>query len=281
MFKKLFKSLSNYEGVVKVKTVVNPVCWIVLICTVFFTYVSLIPIDEATEEMYLILDSLASLFYVLGSIALAILIFLTVLTIIQKKKYYKNFNKKKTKVYLFDVINFLWMGVFCLCCIYPIYYVLIGSFNQGADYNKGGVYLLPRVFTFENYKIVLKETKMWHSYLVTFGRTIIGTVTSVVYTSIVAYAMSRNNLKFKKAFYYINIFTMFFGGGLVPYFLIIKSLNLYDSFWVYIIPGLYSVYNMIVMSSFFKSISNELHEAAVVDGAGEFTNITIFLAKSN
>ena len=270
MFKKLFKSLSNYEGVVKVKTVVNPVCWIVLICTVFFTYVSLIPIDEATEEMYLILDSLASLFYVLGSIALAILIFLTVLTIIQKKKYYKNFNKKKTKVYLFDVINFLWMGVFCLCCIYPIYYVLIGSFNQGADYNKGGVYLLPRVFTFENYKIVLKETKMWHSYLVTFGRTIIGTVTSVVYTSIVAYAMSRNNLKFKKAFYYINIFTMFFGGGLVPYFLIIKSLNLYDSFWVYIIPGLYSVYNMIVMSSFFKSISNELHEAAVVDGAGEF-----------
>ena len=270
MFKKLFKSLSNYEGVVKVKTVVNPVCWIVLICTVFFTYVSLIPIDEATEEMYLTLDSLASLFYVLGSIALAILIFLTVLTIIQKKKYYKNFNKKKTKVYLFDVINFLWMGLFCLCCIYPIYYVLIGSFNQGADYDKGGVYLIPRIFTFENYRIVLRKTEMWHSYLVTFGRTIIGTVTSVVYTSIVAYAMSRSNLKFKKAFYYINIFTMFFGGGLVPYFLIIKSLHLYDSFWVYIIPGLYSVYNMIVMSSFFKSISNELHEAAVVDGAGEF-----------
>lgn len=270
MFKKLFKSLSNYEGVIKVKTIVNPICWITLICTAFFTYVSLIPIDEATEEMYSILDSLSMLFWVLGSIALSILIFLMVLTIIQKKKYYRNYNKKKTKVYLFDVINFLWMGVFCLCCIYPIYYVLVGSFNQGADYNKGGVYLIPRIFTFENYKIVLKEAKMWHSYLVTFGRTIIGTVTSVVYTSIVAYAMSRNNLKFKKAFYYINIFTMFFGGGLVPYFLIIKTLHLYDSFWVYIIPGLYSVYNMIVMSSFFKSISNELHEAAVVDGAGEF-----------
>lgn len=270
MFKKLFKSLSNYEGVIKVKTIVNPICWIILICTVFFTYVSLIPIDEATEEMYLTLDSIASVFYVLGAIALSILIFLTVLTIIKKKEYYKNFNRKKTKVYLFDVINFLWMGLFCLCCIYPIYYVLIGSFNQGADYDKGGVYLIPRIFTFENYRIVLRKTEMWHSYLVTFGRTIIGTVTSVVYTSIVAYAMSRSNLKFKKAFYYINIFTMFFGGGLVPYFLIIKSLHLYDSFWVYIIPGLYSVYNMIVMSSFFKSISNELHEAAVVDGAGEF-----------
>ena len=270
MFKKLFKSLSNYEGVIKVKTAVNPICWITLICTVFFTYVSLIPIDEATEEMYLTLDSIANVFYVLGAIALSILIFLTVLTIIKKKEYYKNFNRKKTKVYLFDVINFLWMGLFCLCCIYPIYYVLIGSFNQGADYDKGGVYLLPRIFTFENYRIVLRKTEMWHSYLVTFGRTIIGTITSVVYTSIVAYAMSRSDLKFKKAFYYINIFTMFFGGGLVPYFLIIKSLHLYDSFWVYIIPGLYSVYNMIVMSSFFKSISNELHEAAVVDGAGEF-----------
>ena len=270
MFKKLFKSLSNYEGVIKVKTAVNPICWITLICTVFFTYVSLIPIDEATEEMYLTLDSIANVFYVLGAIALSTLIFLTVLTIIKKKEYYKNFNRKKTKVYLFDVINFLWMGLFCLCCIYPIYYVLIGSFNQGADYDKGGVYLIPRIFTFENYRIVLRKTEMWHSYLVTFGRTIIGTVTSVVYTSIVAYAMSRSNLKFKKAFYYINIFTMFFGGGLVPYFLIIKSLHLYNSFWVYIIPGLYSVYNMIVMSSFFKSISNELHEAAVVDGAGEF-----------
>ena len=270
MFKKVFKSLSSYEGLIKIKTIVNPICWIILIGTVFFTYVAHIPIDEATDEMYQLLDSLFVLFLILGIIAAAILITLMILTIIQKKEYYKHNNKKKVKVYAFDVINFLWMGLFCLCCIYPIYYVLIGSFNQGADYNKGGVYLIPRVFTFENYKIVLQETKMWYSYLITFGRTILGTITSVVYTSIVAYAMSRNNLKFKKVFYYINIFTMFFGGGLVPYFLIIKSLNLYDSFWVYIIPGLYSVYNMIVMSSFFKSISNELNEAAVVDGAGEF-----------
>lgn len=270
MIKKLRKLLTSYEGLISFKTIVNPICWILLIVAVFFTYVSHIDIDESTPKMEEVIHSLYVITLILGILAAIVLILLTVLTIKQKKEYYKTHNKKKIKIYAFDVINFLWMGVFCLCCIYPIYYVLVGSFNQGADYNKGGVYLIPRIFTFENYSIVLKETKMWHSYLVTFGRTILGTITSVVYTSVVAYAMSRNNLKFKKVFYYLNIFTMFFGGGLVPYFLIIKSLRLYDSFWVYIIPGLYSVYNMIVMSSFFKSISNELHEAAVVDGAGEF-----------
>ena len=82
--------------------------------------------------------------------------------------------------------------------------------------------------------------------------------------------MSRPNLKFKPVFYWINLFTMFFGGGLIPYFLIIKTLNLYDNFLVYIIPGLYSVYNMIVIQNGFKSISSEIHDAAHVDGADEF-----------
>ena len=98
----------------------------------------------------------------------------------------------------------------------------------------------------------------------------IGTFASLVFTSIVAYAMSRPNLKFRRTFYWINLFTMFFGGGLVPYFLIIKTVGLYDTFWVYIIPALYSVYNMIVIQSGFRSISADIHDAAMIDGAGEF-----------
>ena len=162
------------------------------------------------------------------------------------------------------------MAIFCVLCIYPIIYVVVGSFNQGADYSKGGVYLLPRLFTFENYKIVLTDADLYHSYLVTIGRTVIGTVSALVFTSLVAYAMSRENLKGKNFFYWANIVTMFFGGGLVPFFLIIQAVQLFDTFWVYIIPSIYSVYNMIVISSFFKGISNELHEAAQVDGASEF-----------
>jgi putative aldouronate transport system permease protein len=157
-----------------------------------------------------------------------------------------------------------------ILCIFPILYVFGGSFSQGRDYSKGGIFLLPRVFTFENYAVVLKDVRLWKGYLITILRTVIGTVAALIYTSIVAYAMSRPNLKFKKAFYWINIFTMFFGGGLIPYFLIIKTIGLFDNFLVYIIPSLYSVYNMIIISGFFRGISNELHEAAIVDGANEF-----------
>ena len=170
----------------------------------------------------------------------------------------------------FDVVLAVIIGLFCVLCIYPIIYVLAGSFNQGADYSVGGVWLLPRVFTFENYQIVLQDKDFWTSYGITIARTVLGTASALVFTSIVAYAMSRPDLKFRRVFYWINIFTMFFSGGLVPYFLVIKTIGLYDTFWVYIIPGLYSVYNMIVLQSGFKSISSDIHDAALIDGAGEF-----------
>jgi len=254
----------------------------VLIALIFFSYVSHVDIAEywddfgnLTESGQKLQTALTTLFWVfvaLAPLAVGTLVFFFVLWHKERKEYYRLNNKSKLgkRVHAFDVVNFAWMAVFCVLCIYPIFYVLIGSFNQGADYAKGGVYLFPRVFTFENYRVVLEKGEMWHAYLVTLGRTVIGTVTALVFTSVVAYAMSRPNLKGKKFFYWANIFTMFFNGGLVPYFLIISSIGLFDSFWVYIIPGLYSVYNMIVISSFFSSISSELHEAALVDGASEF-----------
>ena len=272
--KEFFQSILNYDRstqkFARVRTLIIWLCGIVILLAFFFGYTSNVEIDEGTPELYQTLSTLFIVFLVLGIIAILVIAGFLALNIYDKTIYYKTHRKKKIRIHAFDVINFTWMAIFCLLCIYPLYYVLIGSFNQGADYSKGGVYLLPRLFTFENYKVVLKEVAMWKSYGVTIARTALGTLTALVFTSAVAYAMSRSNLRFKKVFYALNIFTMFFGGGLVPYFLIIKMVGLYDSFWVYIIPGLYSVYNMIVMSSFFKSISNEIHEAAIMDGANEF-----------
>ena len=190
----------------------------------------------------------------------------------RQKVWLSRFRKSKLnrRVGVFDIVLAVIIGLFCILCIYPIVYVLAGSFNQGADYSIGGVWILPRVFTFENYAVVLKDTDFWTSYAVTIARTVLGTALALVFTAIVAYAMSRPNLKFKKTFYAINLFTMFFSGGLVPYFLIIKSVGLYDNFLVYIIPSLYSVYNMIVLQSGFASISSDIHDAALIDGAGEF-----------
>lgn len=175
----------------------------------------------------------------------------------------------KKKVYTFDVVNYILLGLFALITLYPFIYVIAGSFNDGMDYSGGGVWLVPRKFTLANYKVVFSDNGFWKAFGLTIGVTILGTFGALAVTSAVAYAISRKELRFRNFFQIFNLITMFFGGGLIPYFLIIVSLGLYDMFWVYIFPSLYSVYNMIIMQSFFKSIPEEMREAAVMDGAGE------------
>ena len=177
---------------------------------------------------------------------------------------------RKQKKHLFDWINVSLLLVFSLMSVYPLVYVLAGSFSEGADYINGGIWLFPRVFSLENYNVVLNDIRLWKAYGITIARTILGTITGVIFTAIVAYAMSRPNLIGKPVIYRFFIFTMFFGGGLIPYFLVINILGLFDSFWVYIIPALFSVYNMLVFVNFFKTIPEEIHESAVMDGASEF-----------
>lgn len=255
----------------RLKRVLQPISIAVVILFIVFAYLANITIDEADAAMYATLDGIFWFFCALLPFALAAIVFLIVVHAKRNKIYYSRFNRSRLnkQIHVFDVVNFTVMALFCLCCIYPIIYVLAGSFNQGADYAIGGVYFLPRLFTFENYKVVVTNSGLWWSYFITITRTLIGTSTGLIFTAAVAYAMSRPNLRFKRAFYWINLFTMFFGGGLVPYFLIIKSIGLYNNYLVYIIPSLYSVYNMIVIQSGFKSISEEIHDAAFVDGAGE------------
>ena len=171
----------------------------------------------------------------------------------------------------FDYFNYILLGAFALLSIYPMIYVLAGSFNEGLDYIAGGIYFWPRSFTLENYKMVLTDPRLWDSYLITMIRTILGTISGIIFTAMVAYGMSRKNLVGRSIYYRIFIFTMFFGGGLVPYFLVILMLGLFDNFLVYIIPALFSVYNMLVFVNFFKSIPEEIHESAKMDGASEIT----------
>lgn len=260
------------ESYPRLKRILTPVLAVVYVGFFVSLYLSLVTIDEGTESMYRALDAIFYVFCGLLVPAFAATAFWIAVHVLRKKEYYRHFRKSKLnrRIRTFDVILFILMALFCLMCLYPIIYVLAGSFNQGSDYTRGGVYFLPRIFTFENYRIVLSDGQMWWSYFVTIGRTVIGSATALVFTAAVAYAMSRPNLKFKPFFYWVNIFTMFFSGGLIPYFLVIKTFGLFDSFLVYIIPSLYSVYNMIVLQSGFKSLDGEIHDAAVVDGAGEF-----------
>lgn len=271
---KAMRSLTDLysDTYARVKRAVVLVITLIVVGLLAFAYLSNVRIDEGTDAMYRTLDTVFYVFCGLTVLAAAGAAFLVAVGMKRRKAYLSRFRKSRlnNRVRTFDVVLAVLIGLFCLLCIYPIFYVLIGSFNQGADYAIGGVWLLPRVFTFENYRVVVQNEEFWHSYGITIARTVVGTATALVYTSVVAYAMSRPNLKFKRVFYWINLFTMFFSGGLVPYFLIIKSVGLYDTFWVYIIPGLYSVYNMIVLQNGFRAISPDIHDAAQLDGAGEF-----------
>ena len=166
------------------------------------------------------------------------------------------------------VIIFI-LDLIALITLYPFVYTLAGSFNDGTDFEKGGVWLFPRVFTLDNYAAVFSDYRLWIGLGNTVLRTVVGTAAALIVTSCVAYAMSQRELPCKRFFRVFNVITMFFSGGIVPFFLVVNILGLYDNFLVYILPSLYSVYNMIVISTFFRGIGQGVREAAILDGASE------------
>jgi putative aldouronate transport system permease protein len=161
------------------------------------------------------------------------------------------------------------MVLICFLALYPVWYTIIISFNNSADSMRGGIYWWPREFSLESYKTVFQDKTIAQAFVVTILRTLIGTVTSVLFTSMVGYAFSKKHIMFNKFYIIFGTITMFFGGGLIPYFITIKNLGLYDSFWVYIIPSLFSFYNMIIFMSFFRELPAGLEESAKLDGAND------------
>lgn len=178
---------------------------------------------------------------------------------------------KKTKGELaFDITNYTLMAIIMFVTIYPIWYVLIVSLNDGSDFLKGGVYMFPRKFSFLNYVEVFNTANLVRAFVVTVSRTIIGVVTHILFTGLFAFGFYRKGLVFKKLYWTICIIPMFIGGGTIPYFLLLSDLHLTDTFWVYIIPWLFSFWDVLVLTSFFAGIPDSLSEAARIDGMSEF-----------
>jgi putative aldouronate transport system permease protein len=171
---------------------------------------------------------------------------------------------------LFDVVNVTLMSLLIFVTLFPFWYCLVGSFNQGFDYLKGGVYLWPRKFSLDNYWIVFRQEGILSAYKITILRTLIGTVSHVLVTALFAYGFSRKYLK-GKAFYAIfGLITMYFQGGLIPKYILYKNLGLLDNFLVYILPGLLTFYHVIIMQAFYRTIPEAINESAMMDGAGEY-----------
>ncbi|GJM77731.1 maltose ABC transporter permease [Paenibacillus sp. HMSSN-139] len=164
------------------------------------------------------------------------------------------------------VIVFL-MLLLCASVIYPFMYMLSISLNVGSDAAKGGVYLWPRQFTWANYEIVLGNVVIRHAYLITVTRTIIGTLAGLLVTLLAAFGLSYERMPFRGTLLTYVLITMLFSGGLIPFYIQLNELHLLNTFWVYIVPGAFSAWNMFVMLKFIQGIPAALVESAEMDGA--------------
>jgi putative aldouronate transport system permease protein len=178
---------------------------------------------------------------------------------------------KTDRTNFFDAVNMILMLGMIFTMLYPMWFCIIGAFSDGQDYMRGGVYFWPRRITFANIQALFFEPVILNAFKITVLKCVLGTLSSLLYTSIAAYGMTRPNLKFKKFYIAFIMFTMFFGGGMIPYFVLIKNLRLYNNFLVYIIPGLFSVWNMIIIQAFIRELPVSLIEAAKIDGCNEYS----------
>jgi putative aldouronate transport system permease protein len=146
----------------------------------------------------------------------------------------------------------------------------VNSFNDAHDAMLGGIYWWPRKFSLENYKAVFADNTVLQAFKVTFGKTILGTVTNIFFTAMVAYPLSKSNLIGRKYYMALGTITMFFAGGLIPTFILFKKLSLLNNFLVYIIPAAFNFFNLLIFINFFREIPAALEESAKIDGASDW-----------
>lgn len=171
----------------------------------------------------------------------------------------------------FTIFNTIFMILFVVITLYPVLNTLAISLNDGTDALRGGIYLWPRKWTMKNYITVLQKDNLITGAIVSVARTVIGTILSLVANAILAFIVSRKRFLFKKQLSLFWVITMYVNGGMIPTFLLYKNLHLTNSFWVYVVPGMISAFNMLVIRTYMNGIPDSLEESAQLDGAGYTT----------
>ncbi|OMF26500.1 ABC transporter permease [Paenibacillus sp. FSL H8-0548] len=169
---------------------------------------------------------------------------------------------------IFSVIVYGTLIVFTFVCLFPFLNTLANAFSSSNAIQTGKVVLWPVQFQLDSIKMILADQSVIRSLLVTIYLTVVGTALNLVITVTTAYPLSRRDLKGRSVFMRFMVITMLFSGGMIPLFLLIKSLYLLNTLWALILPGLISAFNVIIMKSFFQAIPDELREASIVDGCG-------------
>lgn len=202
----------------------------------------------------------------------------------------ENYNMKTKPVkrcredVIFDTVIFIILTLILFIVAYPLYWVIISSFSDPTAVSAGKVLLRPMGFTLKGYAEVFKNSQVMRGFFNSIVITFVGVCVNLAVTLPTAYALSRDNFSGKKPITIFYMITMFFGGGMIPTYLVVKNMQLLNTIWALVLPGCLSVYNMIVARTFFKSnISEELYEAGEIDGCTQsrfFFQIALPLSKA-
>lgn len=173
---------------------------------------------------------------------------------------------------VFDSINVIFMLLLMIVTVYPFLYVLFASLSDPLKlYSHTGILLAPKGFSIKGYQFVLNYRAIWNGYAVTLFLATVGTMCNLVASVLFAYVLSKNDSMFHGFFTFIAVFTMYFSGGMIPTYLIVKSVGLLNSIWSLIIPGMIGTYYVIILRTAFGSVPKEMTESAELDGASELT----------
>ena len=176
-------------------------------------------------------------------------------------------NTKAGKI--FDVVNIIFLAILGLLMVLPFIYVVAGSFATEHEIASRSFFLWPREFSLESYKYIFSTSTFIRSLLITIGVTVVGTIIQLFCTFTFAYPLSRRHLKGRKFLLNMVIFAMLFSGGMIPTFLVVKSLGLIDSYWALILPIAINPFNLMIIKNFFQEMPIELEESAKMDGCTE------------
>ncbi len=180
------------------------------------------------------------------------------------------------------VVIYIFAAILGMVCILPFLYVLGGSFSTEKELTEKAFLIVPSEFSLNAYRFILDDGRIFRGLLNSVIVTTVGTVIAMVMTTTFAYPLARRDFQGKNVILNLVIVTMVFSGGMIPNFLLIKSLNLLDTYWALVLPGAISAFNMVIVKNFFQNLPKELEEAAIIDGCSDasvFTKIVLPLSK--
>ncbi|WP_022758372.1 carbohydrate ABC transporter permease [Butyrivibrio fibrisolvens] len=176
--------------------------------------------------------------------------------------------QKIKRLSAFQIADITLVTILSVLILAPVLNIFSSSFASTRALAEGNFIFFPKEVTLDNYSAVFHDSTIWHAYFISVSKTILGVITHVFFCSMVAFGLSKRDLRFRNVYTVMGVITLFFSGGMIPTYLLMKKLGLLNNFLVYILPQLFSYYDVVILMNFFRQIPGSLEESASIDGAG-------------